>query len=93
MKSIAIIFALISNMAFANCQSSCNTLTAHATRLDKIERLLKKNQAFYQKYKNDISKKIKISSNILILNTKKETFLIEYNSLKDQHIAKGCTQC
>lgn len=97
--SVSFIFIFgIASMAFSadclKCGDLQNQGKAYAKDLDSSNVLLEKNKKYLATLSpDDTSKKVKISSNILILNTRIET-LSNNMALGDQEQKKqGCEQC
>ena len=90
---LTLLFFISSHSYSYDCLDACKKMSRIAKRVAKIDRLLKKNQKFYKKYSDDIGKKIKISSNILILTSKLETYNIQTKELKEEYTKQGCRRC
>ena len=94
MRYLIILLFLSSPYSFSyECLDACKKMARIAKRIAKVERLLEKNQKFYKKYSDDVGKKIKISSNILILTSKLETYQIKTKELKEEYTKQGCRRC
>ncbi|MBF0297513.1 MAG: hypothetical protein HQK51_02265 [Oligoflexia bacterium] len=85
------IFFLFSEKSIANasCDPLKESLTEANEKQEKLFALKQKNQDLYEKYKDDINKKIKISSNLIILETKIEEIKIKISNL-GKNIKEKC---
>lgn len=82
-----------SNAEDAICTLLKKDLGAVEERVLKISDLLKKNKAMYEEYKDDVSKKIKVTSNIIVLTAKLEETNLKNQELKETCKNKGCGEC
>lgn len=75
LKIISLVLFLLTSFQIRAelCKELCLKKKEADLKLKKIELFLSKNEKLKEKYKSDVSKRIKISSNIIILSTKLET--------------------
>lgn len=100
--SFFIVFYLLNNISlarenqkklqFSTCEDLCQYFYQKQKELKVLTNLKEKNMFFLEKYKNILSKKIKISSNISILTNKIEAKKDFFNNLQSR-ITKRCVSC
>ncbi|MBL6990101.1 MAG: hypothetical protein ISR65_10000 [Bacteriovoracaceae bacterium] len=90
------------NLSFAQPKYTTSSPKCHKPQIKATEflerqkrlKILKaKNTAYYKKYKNNLSIKIKTSSNLFIISAKTETLLLKMVELKKTCIKKECKKC
>ena len=78
-----------------NASECTNLLKELADTQENTKQLLtlkERNLAFYEKFKDDFSKKTKIFSNIMIINNKLETLKLLENSTNEKITQTGCSK-
>ena len=95
---ILILISLLILSANSNAQDDICTIlrkdvSTIGDRIFKVSDLLKKNKTMYEEYKDDVSKKIKVTSNILILTAKLEEASLKNLELIELCKNKGCREC
>lgn len=96
-KYVLPILITLNIYSFETSNEKCNKvykdLDHSRKRMNKISQLKKKNESLYQKYKDHISKKIKLTSNILILSTKYDTQKLIFDEQMKYCQKESCLKC
>ena len=78
----------------AKCQEYTREISASVALEANTSSLLQKNRAYLEKYgKIDVSKDIKLRSNILILSLRLETVRNNLEATRTESAQKGCAAC
>ena len=80
-------------MVYANCKTLCDENQKLQNKMEKAKSFLAKNEEYYNKYKNDISKKIKVSGNILFISTQIENLKLLQEQVALEQKKIGCQKC
>jgi hypothetical protein len=74
------------------CQQLKVQVQNNQAKIKSLRELKNKNQLYYDQYQEDISKKIKISSNIFVVSTKIETAELKLKEIRQIMKEKKCLE-
>ena len=72
------------------CQEWTEQKLKLGQKIKRLERLKRKNEKLFEKYQSNFSAKIKISSNLFIIQTRTESRALEISSLNKKMKEKSC---
>ena len=72
------------------CQEWAAQKSKLGLEIKRLKRLKTKNENLFEKYQSNFSAKIKISSNLFIIQTRAESKTLEINSLNKKMKGKNC---
>ena len=92
MSRLIIIFALVFPVLVRaeTCQELLNKKLQTEAEITRLTELQTQNSMLYKQFQNDISKKIKISSNLIIISNKIETAALILADFNKQFTQTGC---
>jgi len=87
---IFIIFPISGFSSELSCSQLKKKVAKRTMRINKLKALKEKNLVKYEEYKNDISKKIKITSNLFILTNKIEQVSLQISDIQNNITEMKC---
>ena len=87
---ILIIFPISGFSSDLSCSQLAEKISKKNSRINKLRALKEKNLVKYEEYKHDISKKIKITSNLFILTNKIEQVSLQISDIENNITKMKC---